>query len=97
MAKQGSAALSIGLGAAILYLGAHAVTGRQGLMAYVDMQGRERALQSHLSAVEAERATLQARAARLSEDTIDLDYLDARARLSLAAGDEDELVFALND
>ncbi|MBY0568101.1 MAG: septum formation initiator family protein [Hyphomonadaceae bacterium] len=96
MAKHGATALSIGLGAAILYLGAHAVTGRQGLVAYVDLQAQQRTLESRLDAVEAERAELEARAARLRAETLDLDYLDERARVTLAAGDSEEIVFALD-
>jgi cell division protein FtsB len=97
MAKHGAAALSLGLGAAILYLGAHAVTGRQGLVAYVDLQAQERALESRLATVERERAQLEARAARLRPETLDLDYLDERARITLAAGDSQELVFTLDN
>jgi cell division protein FtsB len=96
MAKHGAAALSLGLGAAILYLGAHAVTGRQGLVAYVDLQAQERVLEQRVSSLEEERAQLEARAARLRPETLDLDYLDERARITLAAGDSEELVFALD-
>ncbi len=96
MAKHGATALSIGLGAAILYLGAHAVTGRQGLVAYVDLQAQERTLESRLDAVEAERVQLEARAARMRNETLDLDYLDERARVTLAAGDSEEIVFAVD-
>ena len=97
MAKHGAAALSLGLGAAILYLGAHAVTGRQGLVAYVDLQAQERVLEQRVSSLEEERAQLEARAARLRPETLDLDYLDERARITLAAGDSEELVFALDN
>jgi cell division protein FtsB len=96
MAKHGAAAFSLGLGAAILYLGAHAVTGRQGLVAYVDLQAQERALEQRVASLEEERAQLEARAARLRPETLDLDYLDERARITLAAGDSEELVFALD-
>ena len=97
MAKRGAAALSIGLGAAILYLGAHAVTGRQGLVAYVGLQEQERALEGHLAALETEQANLEARAARLRPGrSFDMDYLDERARITLAAGDSEEIVFALD-
>jgi cell division protein FtsB len=96
MAKHGAVALSLGLGAAILYLGAHAVTGRQGLVAYVDLQAQERVLEQRVSSLEGERAQLEARAARLRPETLDLDYLDERARITLAAGDSEELVFALD-
>jgi cell division protein FtsB len=96
MAKHGAAALSLGLGAAILYLGAHAVTGRQGLVAYVDLQAQERVLEERVASLEEERTHLEARAARLRPETLDLDYLDERARITLAAGDSEELVFALD-
>lgn len=96
MAKHGATALSLGLGAAILYLGAHAVTGRQGLVAYVDLQAQERHLEERVADLEAQRAQLEARAARLRPGTLDLDYLDERARITLAAGDQEDLVFALN-
>ncbi|QGZ95171.1 Septum formation initiator [Terricaulis silvestris] len=96
MSKRGTAAMSIALGAGILYLGAHAVTGRQGLVAYVDLQAQERALEQRVAGLEEEHADLEARAARLRPETLDLDYLDERARITLAAGDSDELVFALD-
>ena len=97
MARNGSALVSIGLGAAILYLGAHAVTGRQGLLAYVDLQAQERTLEARLGELQTERAALESRAARLSLRTLDLDYLDERARVLLAAGGSDEMVFALSN
>lgn len=96
MAKQGAAALSIGLGAVILYLGAHAVTGRQGLVAYVDLQAQERVLELRVAALADERAALQARAARLAPATLDRDYLDERARVLLAMGEREEVRFALD-
>jgi len=97
MAKHGAAALNIALGAAILYLGAHAVTGRQGLVAYVDLQGQERALQARLDELDASYVALDARADRLRDPRhLDIDYLEERARVTLAAGDGNEIVFALD-
>jgi cell division protein FtsB len=96
MAKQGSVALSIGLGAAILYLGAHAVTGRQGLVAYVDLQAQQRVLEERVASLETEEANLEARAQRLRPGHIDRDYLEERARITLAAGDSEEIVFDLD-
>ena len=96
MAKSGSLAVSVGLGAAILYLGAHAVTGRQGLLAYVDAQAQEHRLEERLATLQHEKADLEVRAARLHPGSLDLDYLDERARVLLAAGDSDEVVFALD-
>ena len=97
MSKHGSAALSIGLGAAILYLGANALTGHQGLLAYVDLQAREHALEGQLASLRQATATLEARAERLHPASLDLDYLDERARAELSAGDSRELVFAINE
>ncbi|OQW55454.1 MAG: hypothetical protein A4S17_06240 [Proteobacteria bacterium HN_bin10] len=97
MSKHGAPLLTIGLGAAILYLGAHAVTGRQGLVAYVDLQAQERVLQERVAELAAEEAALQARAARLTPgESFDRDYLEERARITLAAGDSEEIVFDLN-
>lgn len=94
--KPGIGVLSLGLGAAIVYLSAHAVTGRQGLIAYMDLQGREAALTEQLADLEREKAALETRATRLRPESLDLDYLDERARELLAAADPDEIVFALN-
>jgi cell division protein FtsB len=96
MAKHGVTALNIVLGGAIIYLAAHAVTGRQGLVAYVDLQAQERVLEDRVLTLDAERAQLEARASRLRPESLDLDYLDERARITLAAADPDELVFALD-
>lgn len=95
MSKRGATVVSVGLGAAILYLGAHALTGHQGLLAYIDVQAEERALEQRVSALEEEQTALEQRAARLRPQSLDLDYLDERARITLAAGDPDEIVFAL--
>ena len=97
IAKKGASALNLGLGAAILYLGAQAVTGPQGLAAFVEIQGQERALGAELAELQAERAELEARAARMRPESLDLDYLDERARVLLAAGEAEEIVFALDE
>lgn len=97
MAKHGSAALSIALGAGILYLGAQAMTGRQGLVAYVDLQAQEHVLEQRVGELEQQHAALEARAQRLQPGRhFDEDYLGERARISLAAGDPDEVVFRLD-
>ena len=96
MGKHGQTVLNVMLGAAILYLGAHAVTGRQGLVAFVDLQAQERVLEHRVALLDEEKADLTVRAARLKPETLDLDYLDERARISLAAGEPDEIVFALD-
>lgn len=95
MSRVRFAALSVGLSAVIVYLAFHAVTGRQGLIAYMDLQRQEETLAGEWDALSLERAQLEARAARLRPETLDLDYLDERARALLAAGDPDEVVFAM--
>lgn len=89
-------ALSATLGAGILYLSAQALTGSQGLVAYMDLQAQERALIDDRAALEVEKAELEARAARMRAESLDLDYLDERARTLLAAGDQREVVFNLD-
>jgi len=97
MTKRGAVALNVVLGAGILYLGAHAVTGRQGLVAYVGLQEQERTLETRVASLDQEQAALEARAARLHRGrSFDADYLDERARITLAAGDPDEIVFDLD-
>ncbi|MBI1250068.1 MAG: septum formation initiator [Alphaproteobacteria bacterium] len=93
MAKLGQIATNIGLGAALVYLAANAVTGHQGLAAYVALQDQERALLQEKAQLESEREALSARAARLGADNLDLDYLDERARVLIAAQDSEEIVF----
>ena len=87
--------LSIALGALIAYLSVQTVTGQHGLIAFMDLQRREAALAVQRDALMAERDRLEARAARLRNDSLDLDYLDERARATLAAGDPDEIVFII--
>ena len=95
MGRVRSAALSLGLGATILYLAVHAVTGRQGLVAYMDLQRQERELSTERTALTAERARLERRAARLRPESLDLDYLDEKARELLGGAEPGELVFTL--
>lgn len=96
MRKTGSTALSATLGAAILYLSAQAVTGSQGLVAYMDLQAQEEALLEERAELEIEKGALEARAARMRAESLDLDYLDERARTLLAASDSREVVFNLD-
>jgi len=66
-------------------------------VAYVDLQAQERALDQRVAALTEEEAQLQARAARLQPgEHFDRDYLDERARITLAAGDSEEIVFDLD-
>lgn len=95
MKDKQSVAVSLGLGVAILYLSAHAVTGRQGLAAYVGLQAQERELTATQAELSEEVAVLEARAARMRPESLDLDYLDERARVLLAAGSANEENFVV--
>lgn len=91
-----TAAVCAALGVGIVYLSAQALTGRQGLFAYMQLQQEERALTLELAELKAQRTALDARADRMRPGALDLDYLEERARDLLAAGKQDELVFALD-
>ena len=94
MGKARAIALSFGLSAVIVYLAVHAVTGRQGLVAFMELQRQERALIAERDALAAERARLMVRTARLKPESLDVDYLDEKARALLAAGEPGEVFFA---
>jgi cell division protein FtsB len=93
---QGAAA-RLALSAVILYLAAHGVTGRQGLVSYIALQEQERALEGEQAQLDTEIAALSVRAARLRTDSkdFDRDYLEERARTLLNATRVDEVVFDL--
>ncbi|MBL8550700.1 MAG: septum formation initiator family protein [Hyphomonadaceae bacterium] len=95
MGKARTIALGFILGAIIVYLAVHAVTGRHGLVAFVELQRQERALIAERDALTAERAQLSLRTARLKPESLDIDYLDEKARALLARGAPGELVFAV--
>ncbi len=87
----------LALSAVILYLAAHGVTGRQGLVSYIALQEQERALEGEQAALDAEIAALSTRAARLRTggEAFDRDYLEERARALLNATRTDEVVVDL--
>jgi cell division protein FtsB len=95
---QGATA-RLALSAVILYLAAHGLTGRQGLVSYVALQEREETLLAEQAELGAEIARLQDRAARLRTEggTFDRDYLEERARDLLDAARTDEIVIDLAD
>jgi len=72
--------------AAIGYFSAHALTGERGLVAWAGYKHRLDGLEIQLVSVEAERQGLETRAARLRDASLDLDYLDERARALLGVG-----------
>jgi len=66
--------------------------GEQGLAVQREAERTERSLQAELSALRAERAALENKVRRISEDYLDLDLLDERARAVLGLVHADELV-----
>ena len=67
------------------YFAGHALTGDRGVLAWTQDKARLAELQQELSRTRAMRETLTSRANRLRTDSLDLDYLDERAR-ALAGG-----------
>ncbi len=92
-----SAALSLGLSAVILYLTAHAVTGQQGLMSYMQLQEQHEALVKEKGALARERAELEVRLKAMGSGSINKDALEELARQQFAAAHPDEIVFELDD
>jgi cell division protein FtsB len=78
--------------AGIAYFAGHAMTGENGLIAWAAAKRRLAALEADLAAAKATRAELEARVARLEDETLDLDYLDERARALLGLGEPGDVV-----
>jgi cell division protein FtsB len=96
MEKSGAGALRVALSVLILYLAANALSGRQGLIAYVGLQAQEQKLLADGAALSAEIAALNARANRLRTAHIDKDFLEERARALLNASRPGEITLAMD-
>jgi len=92
-----AAVIRLGLSALIVYLAAHGLTGRQGLVSYLGLQEHERALETEQAELQATIETLSDRAARLrtGSSDFDRDYLEERARTILGAARANEVVIDL--
>lgn len=93
MAQNGFVA-SLGLATVIIYLAANTVLGEDGLVSFIGLQARERALETQLARLESIRDRLEDRAARLRPQTLDGDYLEERARVLLGARRAEEFTYA---
>ncbi|MEM9795809.1 MAG: septum formation initiator family protein [Pseudomonadota bacterium] len=69
-----------------------AVQGEYGVLRRVELEAEERALAAELALLEAEAERMRDRTRRLSDDYLDLDLLDERARLILGLARADEIV-----
>ncbi len=91
-AKQGVTGLvvSLGLIAGIVFFSYAALQGEYGLFRLFQVRAQESALQRELSGLKSDRAKLENRTKRLSNDYLDLDLLDEQARrvLGMARGNE---------
>ncbi len=92
-----SPVLSLSLAALIVYLAAHTVTGRHGLVSYMGLQEEERALMAQREALKAEARALDARARRLASARPDLDSLEEAARETIDAAHPDEIIFLISE
>lgn len=81
---------SVGILAICMFFAYSAVNGEFGLFRLFQVQAVESRLEAELDILSTERAQLQNRTKRLSNEYLDLDLLDEQARkvLGMARGDE---------
>ncbi len=89
LGRAAAVALAAGLGAYFAYA---AVQGDHGLFARVRVEARTAELAAELAALEAEVAARANLVRRLSDDFLDIDLLDERARAVLGYVGEGEVV-----
>ncbi|MBY0448582.1 MAG: septum formation initiator [Hyphomonadaceae bacterium] len=94
MSKQEGVAVSVLLAATIIYLGANTLGGRDGLIGFVELQRQERELQQERKTLQARAGVLRDRVRRLRQESLDLDYVEERAYVLLAARRNGEQVLA---
>ncbi len=84
----------VGLGALTLglYFTFHAVQGDDGLFSRLQIEAEAEALRAEKATLEAELANLSNRARRLSDAYLDLDLLDERVRAVLGYVHPDDIV-----
>jgi cell division protein FtsB len=78
--------------AGVAKFGHSALQGDFGVFAMIAVEAEERALLAELDRLAVERAALENRALRLSDDHLDLDLLDEAARTTLGLIRPDEVV-----
>jgi cell division protein FtsB len=78
--------------ALLLYLLFAGIRSEYGLMRQVRIEGDERRLHEELTGLQARRAALESRTLQLSENGLQMDMLEERARRVLGLGRSDELM-----
>lgn len=77
-------------------LTAQAFKGERGVRGWMDLQSQTAMRAEELAALKAQNDKLQSRVFRLSDESLDLDFLDERARLVLGLSRADEKVIISN-
>ena len=80
------------LAVAIAYFGYHALTGEQGVLNWIVVESEIQAVETQLASAQTEREALEVTASRLRSDSLDLDYVEERARAVLNVAHPDEFV-----
>lgn len=75
---------------------AQALQGERGLRGWMDLQAEKQERTEELAALKAQNADLQSDVFRLSDEALDLDFLDERARLVLGLTGKNEQVIISN-
>ena len=87
-----SALFSIGAFAGVWFFAFHALQGEYGLFALIQADSRVGGLEVELAEVRSRRIEAENRTRRLSDDYLDVDLLDERARIVLGYARHDELL-----
>lgn len=89
-----------GLAVVIAYLSYHALHGEQGYLNHVRIKAQIAAAEAELAEVRAARVHMEDRVARLNADgpdaSVDVDYLEERARAVLRFAHPDEIVVQID-
>lgn len=75
---------------------AQALQGERGLRGWMDLQAEKHLRAAELNAIAMENAKLQTQVLRLSDESLDLDFLDERARLVLGLMQPNEKIIISN-
>lgn len=81
---------------AVFYLGFHTVSGERGALALFKESRKLENLKAELAEVKQKHEVLDKKVKRLSDNSLDLDLLDERARFVLGMAGKDELVYFLD-
>lgn len=87
-----NALFSIGAFSGVCFFAFHALQGEFGLFALMQADNRASELKFELAQVQAKRIKAENQTRRLSDDYLDVDLLDERARIVLGYARHDELL-----